>query len=52
MANDPQFDINADNCVGYSGRIKISFPSVGTTPANDQIVFLLFLVRSDGIVVN
>lgn len=49
-ANDPQLDINAENCVGYSGRIKISFPSVGATPANDQIVFLLFLVRSDGVI--
>jgi hypothetical protein len=49
-ANDPQLDINAENCVGYSGRIKISFPAVGSTPANDQIVFLLFLVRSDGVI--
>ena len=49
-ANDPQLDINAENCVGYSGRIKISFPAVNGTPANDQIVFLLFLVRSDGVI--
>lgn len=49
-ANDPQLDINAEDCVGYSGRIKISFPAVGSTPANDQIVFLLFLVRSDGVI--
>ena len=49
-ANDPQLDINAENCVGYSGRIKISFPAVNSTPANDQIVFLLFLVRSDGVI--
>lgn len=49
-ANDPQLDINAQNCVGYSGRIKISFPAVNTTPPNDQIVFLLFLVRSDGVI--
>ena len=50
--NDVQLDINADNCVGYSGRIKISFPASGSTPANDQIIFLLFLIRSDGIIVN
>ena len=50
MAADPQLDINAENCVGYSGRIKISFPAVGTTPAEDQIIFLLFLVRSDGVI--
>lgn len=50
LANDPQLNINADNCVGFTGRIKISFPASGTTPANDLVVFLLFLVRSDGVV--
>jgi hypothetical protein len=50
MANDIQLDINAADCVGFSGRIKISFPAVDTTPAQDLIVFLLFLVRSDGVV--
>jgi len=48
--SDPQLDINAENCVGFSGRIKISFPADGDTPAQDQIIFLLFLVRSDGVV--
>ena len=50
ISSDPQLDINAENCVGFSGRIKISFPASGPTPAEDQIVFLLFLVRSDGVV--
>ena len=50
ISSDPQLDINADPCVGFSGRIKISFPAVGTTPAQDMIIFLLFLVRSDGVV--
>jgi hypothetical protein len=50
IASDPQLDINAENCVGFSGRIKISFPAVGSTPAQDSIIFLLFLVRSDGVV--
>jgi hypothetical protein len=50
LPNDVQLDINASSCVGFSGRIKISFPASGTTPANDLIVFLLFLVRSDGVV--
>jgi hypothetical protein len=50
IASDPELDINAENCVGFSGRIKISFPAVGETPAEDQIIFLLFLVRSDGVV--
>ena len=50
IASDPQLDINAENCVGFSGRIKISYPASGSTPANDLIIFLLFLVRSDGVV--
>jgi hypothetical protein len=49
--DDPELDIGAKNCVAFSGRIKISFPTDGTNPANDYIIFLLFLVRSDGIVV-
>lgn len=49
IASDTQLNINAQDCVGYSGRVKISFPA-GDNPANDYIVFLLFLVRSDGIV--
>lgn len=50
ISSDQQLDINAQNCVGFSGRIKISFPAVGSTPAQDNIIFLLFLVRSDGVV--
>jgi hypothetical protein len=49
ISSDTELNINATDCVGYSGRIKVSFPA-GDTPANDYIVFLLFLVRSDGIV--
>jgi len=48
--SDAQMDINSVNGAGFSGRIKISFPSSGTTPAEDNIIFLLFIVRSDGIV--
>ena len=48
-SNDTQLDINATNCVGFSGRLKIAFPASGTTPADDSIIFLLFLVRSDGV---
>jgi hypothetical protein len=50
VSSDPELDINAENCVGFSGRVKIGFPVVGSTPADDAIVFLLFLVRSDGVV--
>jgi hypothetical protein len=49
--SDPELDINAEDCVGFSGRIKIGFPANATNPQDDSIIFLLFLVRSDGIVV-
>jgi len=51
MDDDPELDIDAQDCVGFSGRIKVSFAASGSTPQNDYIIFLLFLVRSDGIVV-
>jgi hypothetical protein len=50
LTSDDQMAINSPNGAGFSGRIKISFPVVGTQPAEDNIIFLLFLVRSDGIV--
>ncbi len=51
MGSDPELEINAQNPVGYSGRVKVSFPAAGPTPADDMIIFLLFIVRSDGVVV-
>lgn len=50
IANDPELEINNANGAGFSGRIKISFPQNGSTPPEDNIIFLLFLVRSDAIV--
>lgn len=50
ISTDPELNISANNPVAFSGRIKISFPSSGSTPAQDSIIFLLFLVRSDGVV--
>lgn len=50
IADDPELDINAQECVGFSGRIKISFPASGSNPAQDNIIFLLYLVRSDGVI--
>lgn len=50
LTTDDQLAINSVNGAGFSGRIKISFPVSGSTPAEDNIIFLLFLVRSDGIV--
>jgi hypothetical protein len=51
ITSDPELDIDAVNPVAFSGRIKVSFPAAGTQPADDGIIFLMFLVRSDGIVV-
>lgn len=50
VSNDPELNISAASPVGFSGRIKIEFPVAGSVPAQDMIIFLLFLVRSDGIV--
>lgn len=49
VGSDPELDIASINGAGFSGRIKISFPASGSTPENDLIIFLLFLVRSDAI---
>jgi hypothetical protein len=49
--SDPQLEINATSPVGFSGRVMVSFPAVGSTPADDSVIFLLFIVRSDGVVV-
>jgi hypothetical protein len=50
LSTDDEMAINSNNGAGFSGRIKISFPAGGSQPAEDNIIFLLFLVRSDGIV--
>ena len=50
VTTDDELAINSINGAGFSGRIKISFPASGSQPAEDNIIFLLFLVRSDGIV--
>jgi len=51
ITTDPELDIDAVNPACFSGRIKVSFPASGSQPADDGIIFLMFLVRSDGIVV-
>lgn len=51
IASDTDMRIDSVNGAGFSGRIKISFPAVGiTVPAEDNIIFLFFIVRSDAIV--
>ena len=52
IAGDPDLDINATDPACFTGRLKLSFPAVGSQPAYDEIVFLLFLVASDGVVNN
>jgi hypothetical protein len=49
IAGEAGLDIAASSPVAFSGRIKVSFAASGTTPADDTIIFLLFLIRSDGI---
>jgi hypothetical protein len=51
ISTDPEMQIDSVNGAGFSGRIKISFPSIGVVvPAEDNIIFLFFIVRSDAIV--
>lgn len=54
IVGDPDLDINAVEPACFSGRLKLSFPQkvIGaiTQPAYDQVVFLLFLINSDGVV--
>jgi hypothetical protein len=50
IAGDPELNINSNNPVCFTGRIKISFPAVANVPAYDESIFLLFLIVSDGVV--
>jgi hypothetical protein len=49
LSTDTELDINAANPVGFSGNITVAIPASGSTPAQDLIIFLLFLVRSNGV---
>ena len=49
LPGDPDLNINATDPGCFTGYIKISFPQVGSQPAYDTVVFLLFLVASDGV---
>ena len=51
ISSDPELDIDAVNPACFTGRIKIAFAANLPTPAEDNIIFLMFLVRSDGVVV-
>ena len=52
IAGDPDLDINSTEPVCFTGRVKISFPQNGDQPAYDEVVFLLFLITSDGVINN
>jgi hypothetical protein len=49
LSTDLELDISISNPVCFSGRLMINFPASGVTPADDNVIFLLFLIRSDGI---
>ena len=49
--SDPQLKIDEQNPVCFTGKIKIAFAANPPTPAEDNIIFLMFLVRSDGVTV-
>jgi len=48
--SDPELSIDINDPVAFSGRLKVEYPAVSPDPAQDYIIFLFFLVRSDGIV--
>jgi hypothetical protein len=50
IAGDPDLEIDKVDPVCFSGRVKVSFPAAGGVPQDDLIIFLMFLVRSDGII--
>ena len=49
VTNDPGFNIDAQNPVCFTGRLKVNFPAQGSQPEYDEIIFLLFLVTTDGV---
>lgn len=49
LPGDPDLKIDACDPACFTGRIKISFPQDNNQPAYDTVIFLLFLVASDGV---
>ena len=49
LPGDPDLNINATDPACFTGHIKISWPASGSQPAYDTVIFLLFLVASDGV---
>ena len=51
ISSDPELEIDSINGAGFSGHVWITFPATGNNPSQDNVIFLFFIVRSDGIVV-
>lgn len=49
LAQDPDLQIDSDTPACFTGRLKVAYPAQGNQPAYDEIVYLLFLVSSDGV---
>lgn len=50
LNSDQELNIDANDPVAFTGRLKIEYPQQGANPPQDFIIFLFFLVRNDGIV--
>lgn len=50
LNSDPELGVDVNNPVAFTGRLKIEYPQQGDNPPQDFIIFLFFLVRSDGVV--
>jgi hypothetical protein len=49
ISGDPELDINATFPIAFTGYVKVAMPAVGSQPAYDEQVFLLFLINSNGV---
>lgn len=50
ISGDPELDINATFPIAYTGYVKVAMPAIGSQPAYDEVVFLLFLINSNGVI--
>lgn len=50
LPNDLELDLGKNQPVLFTGRIKVHFPAVGTQPPHDEHIYLMFLVKSDGVI--
>ena len=50
ISGDPELDINATFPIAFTGYVKVAMPAIGSQPAYDEVVFLLFLINSNGVI--